>query len=185
MPQICWKQKTLISEKHEPVGILKVLCYCKELFCLRLVGFRSLVEEKSTYWTLVNLLHLQNELVDIHQSHISKMLRYFLHAPPNGQVWHKAFFGGSGSRAVAHTRLAFPKNAYGPVGIPLIRGASGAGWSTPHEGGNSLGGGPMRPKEIIQLPRHTRPDLPCSQHGRPDCDPTTESAKCCSFPLQT
>ena len=37
------------------------------------------------------------------------------------------FYGGSGRRAVAHTRLAFPKNAYGPVGIPLIRGASGAG----------------------------------------------------------
>ena len=33
------------------------------------------------------------------------------------------FFGGSGRRAVAHTRPAFPKNAYGLVGIPLIRGA--------------------------------------------------------------
>ena len=42
------------------------------------------------------------------------------------------FFGGSGRRAVAHTRPAFPKNAYGPVGIPLIRGASGAGrWTQP------------------------------------------------------
>ena len=41
------------------------------------------------------------------------------------------FFGGSGRRAVAHTRPAFPQNAYGPVGIPLIRGASGAGQSTP------------------------------------------------------
>ena len=37
------------------------------------------------------------------------------------------FYGGSGRRAVARTRPAFPKNAYGPVGIPLIRGASGAG----------------------------------------------------------
>ena len=42
------------------------------------------------------------------------------------------FFGGSGRRAVAHTRPAFPKNAYGPVSIPLIRGASGAGqWTQP------------------------------------------------------
>ena len=37
------------------------------------------------------------------------------------------FYGGSGRRAVAHTRPAFAKNAYGPVGIPLIRGVSGAG----------------------------------------------------------
>ena len=37
------------------------------------------------------------------------------------------FYGGSGRRAVAHTRPAFSKNAYGPVGIPLFRGASDAG----------------------------------------------------------
>ena len=37
------------------------------------------------------------------------------------------FFGGSGHRAVAYMRPTFPKNAYGPVGIPLIRGASGTG----------------------------------------------------------
>ena len=43
-----------------------------------------------------------------------------------------------------------PKNAKGPVGIPLIRGASGAGqWTQPTpEGGKSLGDGPLRPKEI-------------------------------------
>ena len=58
--------------------------------------------------------------------HIYQRLRYLLRAPPNGQVWHKAFFfGGSGRRALAHTRPAFPKNAYGPVGIPFIRGTSG------------------------------------------------------------
>ena len=32
------------------------------------------------------------------------------------------FYGESGRRVVAHTRPAFAKNAYGPVGIPLIRG---------------------------------------------------------------
>ena len=37
------------------------------------------------------------------------------------------FYGGSGCRAVAHTHPAVSKNALGPVGIPLIRGASGAG----------------------------------------------------------
>ena len=109
------------------------------------------------------------------------LLRYWLRAPLNGQVWHKAFFGGSGCRAVAHTRPAFPKNAYGPVGIPLIRGASGA-WRlnpTSPKGVKAWGEGPLRPKEIIQLPRHTRPDPPRSQHGRPKCDPTNEWAKYC------
>ena len=39
-----------------------------------LVGFRSLVKVESTYWVLVKLLYLQNELMDVHQSDISKML---------------------------------------------------------------------------------------------------------------
>ena len=62
--------------------------------------------------------------------------------------------------AVAHTRPAFPKNAYGPVGIPLIRGASGAGRWTQHlrrewkPGGKAPGGR----RKIIQSPSHTRPD---------------------------
>ena len=34
------------------------------------------------------------------------------------------FLGGSGRRAGAHMRPALSKNTYGPVGIPLIRGAS-------------------------------------------------------------
>ena len=86
------------------------------------------------------------------------------------------FFGGSRRRAVDHTRPGFPKNAYGPVGIPLIRGASGAGRLTQpsSKGGKSLGKGPLRPKENFQSPSHTRPD-PCRrQHGRSKCDPATE-----------
>ena len=90
-------------------------------------GFRSLVEVESTYWWVVKLFNMQNKQMDVHQSRKSKILRYLLHAPLKGQVWHKAFFGGSERRAVAHTRPAFPQNAYGPVGIPLIKGASGAG----------------------------------------------------------
>ena len=73
------------------------------------------------------------------------LLRYLLTAPPNGQVWHKAFFGGSGRRAVAHTRPIFAKNVNGPVGIPLIRGASGAGRLTQPSRRRSKPGG--RPPE--------------------------------------
>ena len=39
-----------------------------------LVGFRSLVKVESTYWVLVNLFNMQNELMDVYQSDISKML---------------------------------------------------------------------------------------------------------------
>ena len=49
------------------------------------------------------------------------------------------FLGGTGRRAVAHTRPEFVKNTLGPFGIPLVRGASGAGqWTQPSR----------RPKEI-------------------------------------
>ena len=42
-----------------------------------------------------------------------------------------------------------PKNAYGPVNIPLIRGATVARrWAPPSEGGKSLGERPPRLKEI-------------------------------------
>ena len=56
-------------------------CCCRFSLCytyllLFLVGFRSLVEEESTYWALVNSLNLQNKLMDVHQSDISKMLPF-------------------------------------------------------------------------------------------------------------
>ena len=42
------------------------------------------------------------------------------------------FWGVTGRRAVAHTRPEFVKNTLGPFGIPLVRGASGAGqWTQP------------------------------------------------------
>ena len=63
------------------------------------------------------------------------------------------FFGGSGCRAVAHTRPAFPKNAYGPVGIPLIKGRLRHRTINPTspKGVKALGEGPLGLKEI---PRH-------------------------------
>ena len=71
----------------------------------------------------------------------SQKLRYLLLAPPNEKSVAQGLFCGSGRMAVAHTRPAFPKNAYGLFGITLIRGASGAGRLTqPHsKGGKSLG----------------------------------------------
>ena len=66
---------------------------------------------------------------------------------PTGMCGTRPFFGGSEGRAVAHTRPAFQKNAYGPIGIPLIRGVSGTGWWPP-KGVKALGEGPLRPKEI-------------------------------------
>ena len=42
----------------------------------------------------------------------------FVIRPTTERVWHKAFLGGSGSRAGAHTHPAFPKKASSPVGTP-------------------------------------------------------------------
>ena len=81
------------------------------------------------------------------------------------------------------------KNAYGPIGIPLIKGRlrRRAMNPTSPKGVKAWGEGPLRPKEIIQLPRHTRPDPRRCQHGQPKCDPTIGEAQCyysCSFLYQ-
>ena len=60
------------------------------------------------------------------------------------------FVGGTGRRAVAHTRPAFPKNAYGPVGIPLVIGrlrCQAMNPTLPKEV-KAWGEGLLRPKEI-------------------------------------
>ena len=63
------------------------------------------------------------------------------------------------------------KNAYDPVGIPLIRGASGAGQWTPYEGDKSLGEGSLRPKEISRY-LNTRPEpYPATGEVQTDTDP--------------
>ena len=72
------------------------------------------------------------------------------------------FLGGTGRRAVAHTRPGFPKMPTAPSAFPFI-GAPQAPGDKPNlpEGSKSLGG---RPPEAVgntpQAPRHTRPD-PC------------------------
>ena len=72
------------------------------------------------------------------------MRRYLLTAPPYGQVWHKAFFWWDRAQGRSPHAPGVPKNALGPVGIPLVRGASGAGQLTQpsSKGGKSLGGRP-------------------------------------------
>ena len=70
------------------------------------------------------------------------------------------FLGGTGRRAVAHTRPEFPKMPTAPSAFPLlgVPQAPGDKPSLP-EGSKSLGG---RPPEAVgntpQAPRHTRPD---------------------------
>ncbi len=58
-------------------------------------------------------------------------------APPNGQVWHRAFFRWVRAQDRSPHEPGIPKNAYGPIGIPLIRGA----WrlTQPPEGSKSQG----------------------------------------------
>ena len=42
-------------------------------------GFRSLVEVESTYWGVVKLFNMQNKLMYVHQSDISKILLFSFH----------------------------------------------------------------------------------------------------------
>ena len=41
-----------------------------------LLGFRSLVDVESAYWAVVKLFNMQNKLMDVHQSDISKILLF-------------------------------------------------------------------------------------------------------------
>ena len=79
-------------------------------------------------------------------------LRYLMTAPPNGHLWHKAFylffFFWSERRAVAHTRPAFPKmptalSAFSLIGAPQVLGDD-----PPPNGVKAWGKAPLRPKEI-------------------------------------
>ena len=72
-----------------------------------------------------------------------QLLLYLLLAPPNGQVWHKAFFGGSSHRAGAHTRPAWPKILSVPSAFPLL-GAPQAPGNKPNplKGVKALGTAP-------------------------------------------
>ena len=79
-------------------------------------------------------------------------LRYLLHAPPNGQVWHKAFFGGPGRRAGAHTRPAWPKippdsSAFPLLGAPQASGNKYNSHPTP-KGVKAWEDDSLRPEEI-------------------------------------
>ena len=69
-------------------------------------------------------------------------------APPNGNVWHRAFFRWVRAQGCSPHAPGISKNAYGLVCIPLIRGASGAGrYPTPKEV-KAWPEGPLKPKEI-------------------------------------
>ena len=89
-------------------------------------------------------------------------------------VAQRLFFGGSGHRAGAHTRPAWPKIPLAPLASPLASGAR----QSPLEGSKSLGGWPLEAGGNLQPPRYTRPDPYHSKHSRPKCDPTTGEAQC-------
>ena len=87
-----------------------------------------------------------------------------------GKCGTRPFFGGSRHRAVAHTRPTFPKNAYGPVGISFIRGASGAGQLTQPSLGEwkPEGKAPWGRRKSPGTETHPARSAP-PQHGRPKC----------------
>ena len=79
-----------------------------------------------------------------------------------GKCGTRSFLGGSGRRAGAQTRPAFPKMPKAPSAFPLL-GVPPAPGDKPNltsEGGKSLGGRLPEAEGNLQVPRHTRPD-PC------------------------
>ena len=60
------------------------------------------------------------------------------------------FLGGSGQRAGAHTRPAFPKMPTAPSAFPLFRAPQTPGDEPPTKGVKAWGKGPLRPKEIFR-----------------------------------
>ena len=91
--------------------------------------------------------------------------------PPHltGKCGRRPFYGGSGRRAVAHTRPAFPKNAYGPLGIPLIRGA-GQWTQTLLREWKPEGKAPWGFRKSPGTETHSARSAP-RQHGQPNCNP--------------
>ena len=77
------------------------------------------------------------------------ILQYLLLTSPSGQVWHKAFFRWVRVQGQSPHASSIPKKAYDPIGIPLIRGTSGARrYPPPLKGIKAWREGPLRPKEI-------------------------------------
>ena len=124
-----------------------------------------------------------------HARHSPKCLRprtdgylwYLLTAPPNRQVWHKAFYGGSGRRAVAHTRPTFPKMPTAPSAFSWLEAPTrhAINPTLPKEV-KAWGEGPLRPRKspgtethsARSVPQITRPAevLPGNWRGQTDGD---------------
>ena len=83
---------------------------------------------------------------------------------PTGMCGTRLFLWWVRAQGRSSHAPGIPKNAYGPVGIPLIRDASGAGrWPPPPKGVKALGEGPLRPKEIPRY-RDTLGQIRAAEH---------------------
>ena len=69
---------------------------------------------------------MPNSLLNSLYTKQGSIKRYLLTTPPNGQMWHKVFFKVVQAQGQSPDASGIPKNASGPIGIPLKRGASGA-----------------------------------------------------------
>ena len=76
-----------------------------------------------------------------------------------GKYGTTPFYGGSGCRAIAHAHPAGSKNAFGPVGIPLLgRLRRRAINPTLLKEVKAWGEGPLRPKDKNSLAKRPRSD---------------------------
>ena len=137
----------------------------------QMVRYRNIISDMHILEKRKNPLILQSLALTV-------SLQYLMTTPPNGHVWHKAFFGVSESKAVAHTRPAFPKMLMAPSAFPLIGVPQASGdESNPTKWVQTYGERPPEAEEYLQVPRYIRPD-PCRRwHGRPKCYPATGEVK--------
>ena len=82
----------------------------------------------------------------------------------------RPFYGGSGSRAVAHAHPAGSKNALGPVGIPLLGrlGRRAINPTLPKEV-KAWGEGPLRPKDKFKIGKRRASGICYSPHLTSKC----------------
>ena len=95
--------------------------------------------------------------------------RYLSYVPPAHKCGTRPFLRWVRSQGWIPHASGMAKNTFDPIGIALIRGASGTRqWIQPPKGGKSLGGRPPEAGGKSPVSRHIQPDLCWSEHGLPN-----------------
>ena len=96
-----------------------------------------------------SVMKMQTRILDNRLYYTRKIELHCCTPHLTGKCGTRPFLGGSGDRAVSHTRPAFPKMRTAPSAFPLLGAPQAPGDEpNPPKGVNTWRGGPLRPKEI-------------------------------------